>query len=247
MGRSLTETRMRIWVARPEPGGARTGRRLVELGHDPLTAPVLAVEPTRAPAPTGRFDGILITSANAVTALALRWDPGESTPVFAVGARTAALVRAAGLAPVVEAAGDAAALAMLVRGTLPPGAALLHVASAERKAEPAATLGSAGYAVTAWIAYAARPVAVLPPEVAAALSGAGTLPLDAVLHYSRRSAATALDLTEGAGLGGAFRALKHYCLSADVAVPLVAAGIPAHFVPERPSEEALLAGLAASA
>ncbi|MEE7475054.1 uroporphyrinogen III synthase, partial [Methylobacterium hispanicum] len=32
---------MRIWVARPEPGAARTAARLRERGHLPLVAPVL--------------------------------------------------------------------------------------------------------------------------------------------------------------------------------------------------------------
>ncbi|KAB1081382.1 uroporphyrinogen-III synthase [Methylobacterium soli] len=232
---------MRIWVARPEPGAGRTGERLRALGHQPLVAPVLMVRPTGAALPAEAPDAILLTSANAVAALRGAAGRLRGRPVFAVGARTAALAQAAGLGPVTDAGGDAADLVRVVRARLAPGRRLLHVAGAERKAEPAASLRAAGYDLAIVVAYAAEPVAALPGPVADALRAGG---LDAALHYSRRSAAVAAERADAAGLGGAFGALKHYCLSADVAVALEAAGIAAHFVPARPREEDLLAGLA---
>ncbi|KAB1070104.1 uroporphyrinogen-III synthase [Methylobacterium planeticum] len=232
---------MRIWVPRPEPGAGRTGGRLRVLGHEPLVAPVLEVRPTGAALPAEPPDAVLLTSANAAEALGAGAAGLRGRPVFAVGARTAALARAAGLGPVADARGDAADLVRLVRARLAPGQRLLHVAGAERKAEPASALRAAGFALTVVIAYAAEPVAALPGAVADALRAGG---LDAALHYSRRSATIATERAVAAGLGGAFGALKHYCLSADVAVALEAAGITAHFVPARPQEDDLLAGLA---
>ncbi len=230
---------MRIWVARPEPGAARTAERLRALGHRPLVAPVFLVVPTDGPRPRGAFDGVLLTSAQAAGPLAGSGLAAE-VPVFAVGRQTGEAARSAGFPCVIAAEGDAAALARRIRMSLPPGAGLLHVAGADRKAEPGASLTAAGYRVTLWEAYAARAVDVLPAPVAEALGDAS---LAGVLHYSRRSAATVLELAQSAGLDGAFRGLEHYCLSADVAVPLVEAGLVAHFVAARPSEEALLAGL----
>ncbi|GJE53878.1 uroporphyrinogen-III synthase [Methylobacterium thuringiense] len=234
---------MRIWVARPEPGAARTAERLRALGHEPLLAPVLFVVPSEGPRPRGAFDGVLLTSAQGAGLLAAA-GLASDVPVFAVGRRTAEAARAAGLARVVAAEGDAATLARRVAASLRPGACLLHVAGEDRKAEPGASLDAAGYRVTVWEAYAARAVDALPAPVTEAL-GDGSLA--AVLHYSRRSTATALRLTQTAGLDGAFRGVEHYCLSADVAVPLVEAGLVAHFVAARPSEDALLAGLPHSA
>lgn len=238
---------MRIWVARPEPGATRTAERLAASGHAPLVAPVLVVATRRVTLPAGSFAGLLLTSANAAATIEALGAADrarlDALPIFAVGARTAARARAAGLADLREAAGDAAALAGCVRAALPPGTALLHLAGADRKDEPAASLKAAGYRVVPVVAYAAAPVAALPPAVARALGDAAESPLDAVLHYSRRSAATARDLAAAAGLSGAFGVLKHYCLSADVAAPLVAAGIAVHFVCEHPDEETLLAGL----
>lgn len=235
---------MRIWVSRPEPGAQRTARRLAALGHEALVAPVLRVAPSRAKPPTGPFDGLILTSGNAAEPLAAAGLAG--LPVFAVGGRTAEQARTAGLSDVHCAEGDAADLARLVADRLRPGSALLHAAGEDRKAEPAASLTGAGYRVTVWAAYAARALDRLPEPAARALRGRDDAPpLAAALHYSRRSAETAAALSRDAGLSGAFRALAHYCLSADVAAGLVEFGLAAHFVAARPTEEALLAGLAA--
>ena len=230
---------MRVWVSRPEPGAARTGEALSVRGHAPLVAPVLVVRETGDPLPNAPFDALLLTSANAVAALegatALR-----GLPVFAVGARTAASARRAGLGPVHEGPGDGAGLAALVGRAMAPGARLLHAAGAERKPEPAAALAAAGYRLSTHIAYAAHPVPVLPAAVDRALAEHA---LDAALHLSRRSAAVASALAEAAGHGGAFRALRHYCLSADVASALAAGRVPVHLVAAHPREADLLDAL----
>ncbi|WP_026596776.1 uroporphyrinogen-III synthase [Methylobacterium sp. 77] len=231
---------MRIWIARPEPGATRTAERLVGMGHVPLVAPVLVVEANDASPPQGRFDGVLVTSANALRQ-ASRWRHLHDVPVFAVGARSAALARESGFSSVRNAEGDAVALAALVRREVSPGSSLLHAVGEDRKAEPGASLTEAGFRVTTFVAYGARPLASLPAEVAMAFGGPGAL--TGMLHYSRRSAATACELSMSAGYGGAFAALRHYCLSADVAAPLAQAGIAPYFVSEQANEDALLAGL----
>jgi uroporphyrinogen-III synthase len=231
---------IRIWIARPEPGATRTAERLSALGFEPLVAPVLVVAATDAPLPEGPFDGLVVTSANALRQ-ASRWHPLHSVPVFAVGARTAALAREFGFTSVKTADGNAADLVGLVEREVSPGASLLHVAGEDRKAEPEASLTRAGFRLTSHIAYGARAVPSLPALVASALATPSTL--TGVLHYSRRSAATACELAIKAGYGGAFAALRHYCLSADVAAPLARAGIAPHFVAGQANEDSLLAGL----
>jgi len=64
--------------------------------------------------------------------------------------------------------------------------------------------------------------------------------LDAVLHYSPRSAANFVALAEKAGQAAALRRLHHYCLSVAVAAPLEAAGATTE-VAATPDEMALLA------
>lgn len=237
---------MRIWVSRPEPGATRTAQRLEGLGHAALVAPVLRIVPTGAPPPAppppGHFDGLILTSGNAVTATAAA---SRALPVVAVGARTAERARRAGFLHVHCAAGDAGDLAALVADTLPPGSALLHAAGEDRKPEPAASLTAMGFSVTVWSAYAARAEDVLPEAVARALRAEDETGPAAALHFSRRSAQVAAGLCRKAGLAGAFRGLAHYCLSPDVEAGLAEFGLAAHFVAIRPSEDALLAGLPA--
>lgn len=192
-------TALRVWVARPLPAGARTAERVAALGHRPLLAPVLDLALSGAPAPDGPFDALVLTSASAVPALA--GSPLAALPAYCVGARTACAARAAGLVSIHEAGGDARALANLIGAALPRGARLLHAAGRERKDEPGDTLAARGYRLTVWVAYAARPLPALPEPVAEALEAGA---LDAALHYSRRSAATALGLARAAGREDAF-------------------------------------------
>ncbi|HEX8665058.1 MAG TPA: uroporphyrinogen-III synthase [Beijerinckiaceae bacterium] len=228
---------MRVLVTRPRGQAEATARRLAELGHEALTAPLLTVVATGAPAPPGPFAALIVTSANAVPALG---GLDKAFPVFAVGARTAALVGNAGFATVTAAA-DAEALAETILKAVPPGARLLHVAGRDHKPEPQASLEAAGLPFATWIAYEAVAERELPAALDAALRG-GTL--DAALHYSRRTAETALALARAAGLEEAFLRLAHSCLSEDVAAPLREQGAPRLIVADEPDQASLFAALA---
>lgn len=229
---------MRVLVTRPREQGERTAARLAALGHEPLLAPLLSVRPTGAPPPRGPFDALIATSANAAPALA-GFD--RTLPVFAVGERTAAAVRAAGFADMRAAEGDASRLAALVAGALPATARLLHVAGRERKSEPEAALAARGFTVETFVAYEAVAAQALPEILARALRERA---LDAALHYSRRSAETALALARAAALADAFLSLRHLCLSQDVAAPLREQRTARLIVAEEPDEAALFTALA---
>ena len=217
---------MRILVTRPLPDAERTAARLRALGHEPVVAPVLAIEPSGDPAPAGPFDALLVTSVNAVPALA---GSGLAGPVFAVGPRTGAALREAGL-PAVRVAADALALAGLVRTELAAG-----------DVEQARSLAEAGFALTTWVAYAAVAAPALPEAAARALAAGD---LDAALHYSRRSAEILLHRAGAAGLETALAALAHVCISDDAAVPLRAAGARTVVAAAQPDEDGLLTALA---
>lgn len=227
---------MRVLVTRPQAEAERTAMRLVALGHDPVVAPVLTIERTGAPPPPGPFDALIVTSANAVLALAEL--EARALPVFAVGGRTAAAVAGEGFADVRAGARNATALAALIARSLKPGARLLHVTGRDRKPEPDLSLAAAGFQVEAWTAYAAQAAKRLPDAAQAALKDSR---LDAALHYSRRSAVILLDLVHDADLTHPFLALDHVCLSPDVAAPLREAGGRRIIAAEWPDEEALLA------
>jgi uroporphyrinogen-III synthase len=232
---------MRVLVTRPREQAERTAERLGALGHEPFVAPLLTIVPTQEPPPPAPFDAFIVTSAHAIPALASLRDAARQAPVFAVGERTAALARQAGLRQAQTAEGDGSSLAGLVARQLAPGARLLHVAGRERKGEPAAALVRAGFSVETWIAYEAVAATALPNHLTEALR---TRRLDAGLHYSRRSAEILLGLADEAGLGPGLRRLSHFCLSADVAAPLQERGIERLIVAQRPDEASLFDALA---
>jgi uroporphyrinogen-III synthase len=116
---------------------------------------------------------------------------------------------------------------------------LLYIAGAHRSRELAAelapVLGPAGLTVRTVIGYRAVPALLSEPALAA-LRGRE---IDAVVHFSRRSARFYLD---GAAPSGAAAMLSpmHYCIATPVADILREAGAARVTVAKRPEEAALL-------
>ena len=76
-----------------------------------------------------------------------------------------------------------------------------------------------------------------PDELVAALEAGD---VQAVLHFSRRSADNYVSGARAAGVADEALAVRHYCLSAPVAEPLQAAGAKRVAVAPRPQEAALI-------
>jgi uroporphyrinogen-III synthase len=230
---------MRLLVTRPEADAARTADTFRARGHAVLVAPLLRMEVTDAdlgPDPAA----VLFTSANAVRALTAhpQHDILRRLPVYAVGARTAAAAHAAGFAEVAAGDGDVQALAGLIaEARRDAGGTLLHLAGEERAGDLAGALAARGFAVHTVVLYRMVAADIFPPEAADALA-AGSV--DGVLHYSRRSAEIFLDCAGRGGLLNAAVKLAHYCLSAQVAAPLAAAGAATLHIASRPQEAALI-------
>jgi uroporphyrinogen-III synthase len=86
-----------------------------------------------------------------------------------------------------------------------------------------------------------RAVAESFPTVLAAALEAGDV--DAVLHFSRRSAELFIQGAKASGVAGPAEDVRHLCLSAQVAEPL--AGASRIAIAPRPEEAALIALLRA--
>lgn len=234
---------MRILVTRPEPDNARTAAALQARGHTPLLAPLLRVVPVGAEIGAGPFAAVLITSANAVRALAAHPARARVTalPALAVGEATAAAAREAGFASVEAADGDAASLVRLVRARFGADSApLLYLAGADRAADLGAALARDGIPVTLAVVYRA----LLQPLVADARAELAAGGIDLVLHYSRRSARQYLAAAAEAGLLRQALHPLHLCLAEPVAAVLREAGAGTVTVAARPDEAHLLSLLA---
>lgn len=228
---------MRIAVTRPQADGERSAKALRALGHEVLLAPLMRVEPVAADL-SGDWSAIVVTSANAPGAIAEH--PARTAlltlPVFAVGERSAAAARDAGFTTVEAAGGDVHDLVLLIaerhRDTMP----LLYLAGEDRAADLVGELARHGIKPEMRVVYRAV-TTHYPPTLIDALR-AGTL--DAVLHYSRRSAENYLAGARAAGIATEALSVRHLCLSPQVAAPLQAAGVPRIAVAKHPNEAALI-------
>jgi uroporphyrinogen-III synthase len=236
-----------ILVTRPEPDGERTAGLLRARGHDVLTLPMLRIEAIAdAALGAGPWAATLFTSANAVRAFAAHPRLREviGLPAYAVGARTEAAAAAVGFASVRSAAGDVHDLARLVAAELAPASLpLLHPAGDARAGDLAGALKAHGLEVAIAVVYRSVMVTDLTPDVRDALASGA---IDAVLHYSARTAAAFMAAATRGGLVDRVIGIRHLCLSAQVASPLKAAGVASPEVAREPNEEALLACIGAA-
>ena len=234
---------MRVLVTRAEPEAGRTADLLAARGHQALVAPL--VSPLRLPAdldPTG-LAAIAVTSPRTIAMMPEGWRSAlRPLPAFAVGDRTAAALRDAGFRDVRSAAGDITALAGLIRQAgLPAGAVLLHPGGEDRAGDLAAMLAGTGVTVESPTVYRMVEAGTLPEAVRDGLAAGA---VDAVLHYSPRSARIFADLVGAAHLAEAARRPLHACLSPAVAAALEPLAAPRVIPAVRPDEAALLDVLA---
>lgn len=231
---------MRFLVTRPEPDAERTARALRARGLQALIAPLMRIEPIPdAPVGEGPWAAIAFTSASAVTAIAAHPLKAKllGLPVFTVGARTEEAAHAASFEHVQSAYGDVAALAALMVAHIADRTKpVLYLAGEDRAGDLEGLLGEYGIAARTVPIYRAVPVTRLPESARSALAQDR---IDGVLHFSRRSAEAFLHAIEADQLREQGLALRHLCLSAEVAAPLLAAGAERVEVARRPDQQAL--------
>ncbi len=229
---------MRVLVTRPLPDGERTAAALRGRGHQVLLAPLMTVKPIAADL-TGQWSAVIVSSANAMRALSSQQLAALRTlPLFAAGHRSAETARDAGFANVRAANGDANDLVRLVAerhaGQTKPH---LYLAGEDRAADVEGELRKRGIAARTVVVYK-NVTTGYPPELIRALEAGA---LEAVLHFSRRSAENYVSGAKDAGLLPRAMALRQLCLSAQVAEPLRQAGAGKIVLAARPDEAALLA------
>ena len=232
---------MRVVVTRPQADAERTAAALRARGYDVLVTPLMRVEPIAVDL-DGQWSALAITSANAPNAIA--GNPARDTlvklPLLAVGRRSAETARKAGFTDVTSADGDVRELVRLIEASRRKGEGpVLYLAGEDRASDLVAELLERGMAVEMRVVY--RAVTTPLPESLIDALKAGQV--DAVLHFSRRSAENYVAGAKSAGVVGPALAVRHFCLSAQVAEPL--AGATHIMIAARPDEATLIELLAA--
>jgi uroporphyrinogen-III synthase len=117
---------------------------------------------------------------------------------------------------------------------------LLYLAGAEMARDLAGELGGHGLRVMTHATYKMSPVTNLPRDVCEAFAANQ---IEAVLHYSQRSARAFIDAARAAGVEISALAVPQCCISAAVASVVRDAGAGRVTVAESPDENALFRAL----
>ncbi|MBR1141925.1 uroporphyrinogen-III synthase [Bradyrhizobium sp. AUGA SZCCT0431] len=239
---------MAVLVTRPHPDDEATATALRARGFEVLRAPMLRFEavPFHDDA-VARYGAIIVTSANALRAIAPHLADSRllKLPLFAVGEHTASAARDAGFSEVIAARGDAGALRDLVLGAvkskqLKKASTLLYLAGADLARDLAGELGEKGFTVVTHTTYRMIPASSLPQEICDAFVANQ---VEAVLHYSRRSARAFLNAARSGGVEISALALPQCCISAAVAAVLRDAGATQVTAAAQADENALFEAL----
>ena len=120
----------RVLVLRPEPGASATIELARQRGLDAISVPLFEIQPMDwNPLDPAGFDGLLVTSANAIRTAGDRVQALRGLPVYAVGRATAEAAREGGFA--IKAIGKSNLEALL--DSLETDLKLLHLCGEDRR------------------------------------------------------------------------------------------------------------------
>ena len=207
----------RLIVLRPQPGADATVGKARALGLEAVAVPLFEVEAVDWQVPDlAGFDGLLLTSANAVRFGGEELKALRILKAYAVGEATAEAAREAGFDVAVT--GDAGVDRLL--GSIEPDLKLLHLCGADRR-EPTDTRQQ----ITPVVVYRATPIE--RPDLSAAKDGVA-------LVHSPRAARRFAELVTN-------RATVAIAAISQAAADAVGEGWRVVEVGQRPSDDALLA------
>jgi uroporphyrinogen-III synthase len=235
---------MAVLVTRPDPDGEATASALRAKGLEVLLAPMLRFEPVAFhDDEDARYGAVIVTSANALRSIESHLTGSRllKLPLFAVGKQTASAAQRAGFDNVITASGDAAGLRDFVLASvktkeLKKASPLLYLAGADLARDLAGELGERGFTVVTHTTYRMIPVPNLPRAACDAFAASR---IEAVLHYSRRSARAFLEAARAGGVEISALAIPQCCISSAVASVVRDAGAAQVTVAASPDENAL--------
>lgn len=235
---------MAVLVTRPHPDNEVTAQALRDRGFDVVLAPMLRFEPVPlADQVDADFAGVIATSANALRAVEGELGGLLKRPLFAVGDHTAAEARRLGFDEVISAEGDADKLRERVRKSFKgkrKAKRLLYLAGNDLSGDLAGDLEADGFEVVTRTTYRMVALSALSRETREAFAANE---VEAVLHYSQRSARAFLEAARSDGVEISALAVPQCCISANVAAILHEAGALKVLAAASPDEKALLLAL----
>lgn len=238
---------MRLLVTRPEPEASATAEELRALGHEPIVQPLIEFNRVEFdPEPLLRAQMLIITSGNALRAIQESGHIASvaSLPLFCVGEETARRAKALNFNAIAATADSAESLAKIIADNVELGTPLVHVTGEHQAFNLPQALSAAGVPIYTLRVYSMKPAEALPPWLVTMLNARE---IDGVLLMSPRTAEIFVRLSWADGLAAAVRTLLYFCLSNNVCERLSPIRPSQVRVPVRPTRQALLDLVAASA
>jgi uroporphyrinogen-III synthase len=229
-----------VVLTRPREQSEPLAATLKARGYAVLIEPMLEIVPLDVKIPaSGGYGALAFSSANAVSIFAERCSERDLA-AYAVGRRTAAVLRDAGFRDVREAAGDADELAQLIEATYRDTIPVLHLSGRAIARDLAVLLRPAGIAVERVPIYDAVATGSPSKELVEALYACT---VDSVLFFSARTAEIFGTLVLKFCLNGLTEAVSAICLSRAVAESAQALTWRSLVIASRPTVDAMLAVL----
>lgn len=185
-----------------------------------------------------RADIFVVTSVYAALQIVNADDLKKTTPIYAVGAGTAAPLHQAGFSRVFHAAGDAASLLdLILKEVRPTDGAILYPSGRDITTDIAQTLVSRGYNARRIVAYQAEPAHALSD---AARDLIRRRRIDCAVFMSYRTARIFTELCHSAGLSDCLGSMTAAVISDKVAGGLTGARWKEVLVARAPSNDGIL-------
>jgi uroporphyrinogen-III synthase len=226
-----------VLVTRPLPVAARTADRLRARNYTPVILPLTEIVPLNPAVPTGTFDAVVATSANALHhASDELLAPFLQLPCFTVGDVTADAARARRFETVTTGDGDGESLSDIIVEELHSGGSLLYLTGRVRSPGFEHAVERAGYRCTSLAIYDTKSVSYTTEFL---LNSLGSRHIDCCLLYSRLSSEAFSTLIAAAKISHLFGKTKFLCLSSRIAGSITGLQNPVVRVAARPDEDAL--------
>ena len=226
-----------VLVTRPQPGATKTAERLLGNGFLPFVLPLTKIVQLPVKTPTGKFDAVAVTSANALRQAPDKvLQPFFALPCFVVGEATAAAARACGFETVTAGDRDGASLAQTIGEELCTSANILYVTGRVRAPDFEHALRKLGMYFKPVMSFDTVLVSYAT-EFLIEFFGRGKI--DSCLLYSRWGAEEFLRLISQTEIVHRFDNTSIFCLSSRVANALIGVDKALIHVADRPDEDAL--------
>ncbi|MGE7369615.1 uroporphyrinogen-III synthase [Neorhizobium sp. NPDC001467] len=230
---------MRVVVTRPLDRGQTTAATLRGMGHEPMLLPLSEARHLTdqiEKAIPAAFSTIAVTSAEALRALdTVDFSAHLTTPLYAVGRKTAAAARQAGFKTIAIAGGDGASLAALIARHAPTD--VVYLTGRPRSPTFEAALREEDIRLAVIECYEMVPLQPSTDELQAFLAFTPA----AILFHSRETARLFFELPVFFSGAQALQSCVIACLSARVA-EVVPPSLQAQVkVARKPDEDSLLA------